>query len=181
MMKTNLTVPAAFIGLALLTSQAKADLVQIDDLSETGLAASLVHDRPGQQGTISNIEFFGTEMVSFTYTLAPGEFWLNNLRFYRQVFDLDGLTVSDIWRMTTTATTGNALIEFASDPSTLSTSGFTSLGNVVETGNFQDMFVSSGVDVVHFQVRSEAPEPSALVLAVIALLGAGALRRETAA
>lgn len=101
---------------------------------------------------------------------------LASLMLYRYLLDPLDNSVSDIWRIQTFVNTPTAFIEFASDPDTLDTSGFSKLHGRIETGDWQPVFQAGGIDPWVMQVRSETPEPPSLLLLVIALFGAGALR-----
>jgi len=175
-MKFAIAASAVLLNLFVPTSPANADIIQIDDSTDI-LTVSLTHDRPLQEGTISDLIFSGTETVSFTYTLAPGERWLASLMLFRRMLDPVTHTVSDVFRIETFENTRTALIEFASAPDTLDLTGFTRLPGITENGDWQTLFQAGGIDPWKLQARSSILEPPSLALVVISLLGVGALRR----
>jgi hypothetical protein len=161
------------LGAMMMSSVARADIVRISDGSET-LSASLVNDIPNQVGSISTpVINQALELVSFTYTLPVGITFGNTVDQYRQMIDPVGDDtpgkISDIFRVMWQAGGRTASITFASDldnnlPPSLDITGSTQLPNIVENGDFQEVNRSTGATTVIFQVSSDVPEPSSLLL-----------------
>jgi hypothetical protein len=162
-----------YLSLAamMMSSAAWADVIQINDLTE-GPSVTLINNIPSQPGSISNLSVVG-ETVTFTYILPAGLVFGGNFNSFREMLDGPGGDdpvggVSDIFRAVWLQGASTAAISFSSDPDTIQVDGATQLPSITENGAFQSV-VTVGVLNLDFQVASDVPEPSSLLVCAGAL------------
>lgn len=154
----------AVAALVLSPNLARADMISIDDLTDS-ITVSFI----STGGSIGPVTTIG-ESVSFIYTL-PVNITFTPGTFFRQLLEPGG-GVSDLYviRQVFGGNPSNALISFSSDPADLTPPpGATDLGALVETGAYQTLDSLASVPFL-VQARSDAqevsevPEPASLVL-----------------
>ena len=170
-------VAALATGASLLSfapaAQASSFLVQLDDLTDTIVGNTF------QDGVnVQSINFGGETINNATYTLFNSATLVSGVDVALNIFDPDGVTLSDTLSITGTAGSRTLNVAFFSDvDGGPALTPLIAASSIIETGNFQTvlLFTASTEDAYTWQFRSdvnETPLPGAIWLFGTALAGA---------
>jgi hypothetical protein len=143
-----------------------------------------------QDGVLIQSVNVGDEQYTSGYGLWNGATLLENIDVSLNIFDPDGVTLSDTWHLFGTAGNSSLNIPFFSDVEggpalTLLTAA--NAQSIIETGDWQTAarFTVSNGDTYIWQFRSDmeaaVPEPSTFALFGLGLVGLGFARKRCAA